>query len=167
MAIRLHVTALLCALPMVAVSPHALACGEGMFSAGNGLAYQGFLAPRPATLLVYAGDAESASSAEAARLQQGLERAGHVVLVVGDGETLARTLAERQIDIVIADYRRVEEVGELAAGHADAMRLLPVVPRSERKSPALRERFDEYVLAGASVGQYLGTINDMLAVAAD
>lgn len=142
----------------------AVACGEGMFSSGNGLAYQGFLAPRPATLLVYAADGASAD-AEAARLRQGLEQAGHVVLVVEDGETFSRTLAERHIDIVIAEYGRVDEVGALAAGSAEGPRLLPIVPRSERKSPALRERFDDFVLAGASVGQYLGTIDDMLKVA--
>ena len=43
------------------VSAPVLACGEGMLNAGKGLPYQGYLVPRPATVLIYANPDPTAS----------------------------------------------------------------------------------------------------------
>jgi hypothetical protein len=47
----LSVSALVAALS-IGQSPAASACGEGQFNMGQGLKYQAYLAPRPATVLV-------------------------------------------------------------------------------------------------------------------
>ncbi len=44
-------TTLLAALLLAPGPVHA--CGEGLFNMGQGLRYQGYLAPRPAAVLVY------------------------------------------------------------------------------------------------------------------
>jgi len=42
-------------------------------------------------------------------------------------------------------------------------RLLPVVARSDRNTPQLRNRFDLFLIDGASLGQYLKVINNAVA----
>ena len=77
----------------------AWACGEGQFNMGQGLRYQGYLAPRPATVLVYddnAGDHKA--------LYTGLQKAGHKVTVVGTADAMSQALQARRYDVVIADF---------------------------------------------------------------
>ena len=131
----------------------ALACGEGMFNTGKGLPYQAYLAPRPAAVLVY-GEPD-ASRAREATLYAGLQKAGHQVTVVHDSAALERAIASRRYDVVISSLARVDDLG---ARTGDAA-LLPVVARRERNASHVRERFDLFVLDGASLGQYLRAIN--------
>jgi predicted short-subunit dehydrogenase-like oxidoreductase (DUF2520 family) len=131
-------------------APAALACGEGMFNLGKGLPYQGYLAPRPAKLLVLdAADAD-------AELVASLERAGHTVTVVRDREALGASVARGGIDVVIGD---LDALSSLPSGPA---RLLPVVPKSRRDSPAVRERYTHVLVAGASLAQMLRGIHRVL-----
>ena len=64
------------------VAAPASACGEGIFSMGEGLRYDGYLAPRPATVLVYEPDGDA--TPERIAVYRGLARAGHKVTVVTD-----------------------------------------------------------------------------------
>jgi hypothetical protein len=151
-------------LAALLASGTAAACGEGQFNMGQGLRYQGYLAPRPATVLVYTGAGESPAHRDA--LVKGLRESGHTVTAVADAEAMAAALRGQHFDVLIADYDVIDAAasGAQAAG-ANAPALLPVVDRRMRKDPGLRERFGNFVLAGASLGQYLKSINSALPVA--
>ena len=137
----------------------AQACGEGMFNTGKGLPYQAYLAPRPAAVLVYA--TPDASGAEQDALHAGLQKAGHTVTVVRDADALKRAIGEHHYDVVISAFDVVDAIPTQAG--ATPATVLPVVARNQRNSPQLRDRFDLFVLDGASLGQYLKAINSAVA----
>ncbi|MGD8324428.1 MAG: hypothetical protein PVF50_08675 [Gammaproteobacteria bacterium] len=142
----------------VAASPAtALACGEMMFNAGRGLPFQSYLAPRPADVLVLWTDASQDDYYAA------LQRAGHHITLVADAEDMAAQLRQNQFDIIIADFDALSAVPEQVANDsAPGPRLLPIVARSLRKSPQVRDRFEQFLIEGASIGQYLTIINRVL-----
>lgn len=138
------------------VADQAQACGEGQFNMGQGMRYQAYLAPRPATVLVYA---DAGSSIDQIKLYKGLEQAGHRVTVVTDGKALAEAMAAKRYDVVIANFAQVGAVESTGAAAAAKPLLLPVVARSARNAPELRSRFNLFLVDGASLGQYLKVIN--------
>ncbi len=129
----------------------ALACGENQFSTGHGLRYQGFLAPRPATVVVMDDGSTDRDSVYA-----GLAKAGHLVTVVPDSAGLRSVLADSKVDVVIADLSDMDTVSSNAPV---GTRVLPVVARSARNAPEMRQRFETFLLEGASLGQYLKSID--------
>ena len=142
-------------------SPPAGACGEGQFNMGQGLGYQAYLAPIPATVLVLAPDSDQVARRQ---LYQGLERAGHRVTLVGDEAALRQALAGGRYDVVIAGFDRVETLD----ARGSALRptgLIPVVSRAARRDPRLRADFAAFLLENASLGQYLRAINTQMHVA--
>ena len=134
------------------------ACGEGQFNMGQGLQYQSYLAPRPASVLVYT-DANGAAVTTHKDMMTGLKKAGHQVTEVSDDASFARALSEQRFDVVIADYRDADKVALSTASISSPPRILPIVERSQRNEPELRNRFRFYLLNGASLGQTLKTIN--------
>lgn len=145
-------------LMTLAASPVGVfACGEMMFNAGRGLPFQSYRAPTPADVLVLWTDAShDAYYAE-------LERAGHTITLVDTAEDMAWELEQNHFDIVIADFDSLSVVPEqVVAGSGSGPRLLPIVARKLRKSPQVRDRFDQYLIEGASLGQYLTVINRVL-----
>lgn len=154
LAATLVITALLLA------QPPARACGEGLFNLGQGLRYQGYLAPRPATLLVY--DRERAPDAGRIAVYRGLVRAGHRLTIAHDPDELAQAMRERRYDVVIAGYDNVDMVAAATASAASAPKLLPVVARNQRNTPTLRSRFGLFLLDGASLGQHLKSIDQLV-----
>jgi CheY-like chemotaxis protein len=143
-----------CALPFAAD-----ACGEGMFNTGQGLPYQAYLAPRPAAVLVFAEPGTPDTREDA--LHAGLKKAGHRVTVVRDVEALKAAMREQRFDVVIAALDGIDAVTSAEAEQTPP--LLPVVARSVRNSPEVRNRFDLFLIDGASLGQYLKAINKMVA----
>lgn len=141
---------------MVALPLPVLACGEGMFMAGKGLQFQSYLAPRPATVLIFA----PAADGERQQIHAGLEKAGHQLTIVGDEDALQRALGSGHYDVLIADLDRLEALGAAAA----STRVLPVVPREQRRSREIRSRFERFVVDGASLGQHLSAIDDLVAM---
>lgn len=140
---------------LIAGSQGALACGEMMVNAGKGLAFQAWLAREPADVLVLYTDASDE------RAYAGLEQAGHHLTLVTDADQLAEALEQNSYDIVISSYDMVDTVAPLAASR-QLTRLLPIVERSMRRSSAVRDRFDQFLVEGAGVGQYLSVINRIL-----
>lgn len=136
------------------------ACGEGQFNMGQGLRYQNYLAPRPATVLVYD---DGTKEPQRKALYAGLQKAGHRVTVVNDADALSRALDEKRYDVIIASFADVDAVATRAAATSAQPRVLPVVQRTARNEPSLR-RFPLYLLDGASLGQYLKVINQALSV---
>src|SRR5688572_5203633 len=86
------------ALALAGAPAPSSACSEGMFSSGKGLAFQSYLAPRPAQVLIYSNAPDSESSS----LNEGLQKAGHTLTVVHDADALAAALDRQRYDIVIA-----------------------------------------------------------------
>lgn len=141
-------------------TPSALACGEGIFHMGDGLRYQGYLAPRPATVLIY--DTERAPADDRIAVYRGLVQAGHRLTVAHDADELSQAMQARRYDVVIAGLDTLGTVTGATSSAASAPKLLPVVDRSQRNTPGLRERFAAVVLEGASLGQYLKHINRLM-----
>jgi hypothetical protein len=140
----------------LACSP-ASACGEGQFNMGQGLRYQGYLAPHPAAVLVYD---DAASDREA--LYAGLQKAGHKVTVVGSVDAMSQALQAGRYDVVIADFDDVAALQSHTAGASAKPGVLPVVARNRRNAPEVSSRFKLFLLDGASLGQYLKGINKLL-----
>ncbi len=141
----------------------SLACGEGAFNTGKGLAYQGYLAPRPATVLIYSAPGSTTSSADRDALYAGLKKAGHTLTVVSDADGLTSALHDHHFDVVITSLDTADALNAATASAADKPHLLPVAARSERDSPELHSRYKEFLVDGASLGLYLKTINSMVA----
>ena len=139
----------------------ALACGEGQFNMGQGLRYQGYLAPHPATVLVY-DDGASARPG----LYAGLKKAGHKVTVVGTADAMSQALQAGHYDVVIADFDDAAALQSRTSGTSAKPGLLPVVPRNRRNAPEVSSRFKLFLLDGASLGQYLKGINQLLSMRA-
>ena len=137
----------------------AYACGEGQFNMGQGLRYQGYLAPRPATLLVYDDHA-----ADHAALYAGLKKAGHKVTVVGSADAMSQSLRAGHYDVVIADFDDAAALQSRAAGTSPKPGVLPVVARNRRNAPEVSSQFKLFLVDGASLGQYLKGINQLLSL---
>ena len=152
-------TILMTTLLLAAPGP-AQACGEGLFNMGQGLRYQGYLAPRPAALLVY--DMQRAPAADRIAVYRGLVRAGHRLTIAHSPDELALALRQQRYDVVIAGYDNVDMVAARTSGAASTARMLPVVARSQRNTPTVRSRFALFLLDGASLGQHLKSIDQLL-----
>jgi hypothetical protein len=155
---RCILTATALALSLALVSPFANACGEGQFNMGQGLRYQGYLAPHPATVLVYD---QAASDRKA--LYTGLQKAGHKVTVVGTSDAMSQALRIGRYDVVIADFDDAAAL-QSRAGASAKPGVLPVVARNRRNAPEVSSRFKLFLVDGASLGQYLKGINQLLSL---
>ena len=138
--------------------PSACACGEGQFNMGQGLRYQGYLAPHPATVLVYDNGASDRRA-----LYAGLQKAGHKVTVVGTADAMSQALQSGRYDVVIADFDDAAAL-QSRAGTSVKPGVLPVVARNRRNAPEVSSRFKLFLLDGASLGQYLKGINQLLSM---
>jgi len=147
------------AFSLALVSPFANACGEGQFNMGQGLRYQGYLAPHPATVLVYD---DGASDRKA--LYAGLQKAGHKVTVVGSADAMSQALRAGRYDVVIADFDDAAALQSRAVGTSNKPGVLPVVARNRRNAPEVSSQFKLFLLDGASLGQYLKSINQLLSL---
>jgi PleD family two-component response regulator len=139
----------------LALAPPALACGEGAFNMGEGLHYQGYLASHPANVLVLDGHARDRKP-----LYAGLQKAGHTVTVVDSLQALVQALHGGRFDVVIADLDEASTVR--AERVSDAVRLLPVVARNQRRAPEVLREFKLVLPDGASLGQTLRIIDQLL-----
>ena len=137
----------------------ASACGEGIFSMGEGLRYDGYLAPRPATVLVYEPDGDA--SKERIAVYRGLARAGHKVTVVTDSEHLSTALARQDFDVVVSDDRHAQDLAVAAglSGGKGARQLLVVQEKPQRGGGAAGPAL---VRSSASLGTWLGALNRLM-----
>lgn len=152
---RVSKSALLLCIIALCAQP-ALACGEGVFQMGEGLRYQGYLAPRPGAILVY--EADGRPPEERIRVYRGLVQAGHSLTVASTPAALAEALRRERYDVVIASADVLATVSAAGSASPAMPRVLPVVQRSQRDTFAQQD----FVLDGASVGQYLRVINRLI-----
>jgi len=147
-----------------AVPDAALACGESMFNTGKGLEFQAYLAPRPATVVIYGTPDPTASPAQRDELLAGLQSAGHRVVVVDNVDAYAAAVRAQKVDLVIADAVAIDTLAG-AQGDASAPRLLPVLPKGARADTSKGGRFELFVRGGARLGQYLRAIDKAVSLA--
>jgi hypothetical protein len=157
---RIAATAAL-GLSLALSCPSASACGEGQFNMGQGLRYQGYLVPHPANVLVFD---DGASDRKA--LYAGLQKAGHKVTVVDSADAMSQALHAGHYDVVIADFDAAAALQSRASGTSTKPGVLPVVARNRRNAPEVSSRFKLFLLDGASLGQYLKGINQLLSMRA-
>lgn len=139
------------------LAPQAgFACGEGIYTMGEGARQRGYLAPHPATVLVYDDRGTVPESTRA--VYRGLVRAGHKLEVARDQEQLAAALRAHRYDVVIADYDQIGIIGK-QADPATKARLLPILTDAQRGAMDWRQRFRYSLTQGASLGQYLKLID--------
>jgi ABC-type phosphate/phosphonate transport system substrate-binding protein len=155
-----HVLVPLLLAASIGASP-ALACGESMFNTGKGLEFQAYLAPRPATVLIFGTPDPTTSDAQRTELVKGLEAAGHKVVAVADADAYAQALRGGKVDLVIADAAAVDALAA-ANGASAAPRLLPVVPKGNRNAGGT---FELFLKSGARLGQYLRAIDKAVSMA--
>ncbi|MEO6065922.1 MAG: hypothetical protein ABIP49_09120 [Lysobacterales bacterium] len=146
---------------LLVAAADAFACGETLFRTGQGMRYNSYAAPRPATVLIYS-DATSATAKNERELRQGLEKAGHRVTVVSNAEGWSTATGARPFDVVIADLAEIDALTESMASASAKPDFLPVVTRSDGTERELRARFAWCVREGAGVGQYLKAINKVM-----
>jgi hypothetical protein len=151
-------------LASACAAPSVLACGESMFNTGKGLEFQAYLAPRPATVVIYGTPDPTASDAQRAELVKGLESAGHRVVVVDDVDAYTAAVRAQKVDLVIADAVAIDTLAG-AQGDAAAPRLLPVLARGTKPDTAKGGRFELFVRGGARLGQYLRAIDKAVSMA--
>lgn len=144
-------------MALVLATPPALACGEGIFSMGEGLRYDGYLAPRPATVLVYEPDGQA--SDERIAVYRGLARAGHKVSVVTDAGHASEAFARQSFDVVITDDAHAGQLASLFGDRSPARQLLVVPGKPPRGSDDASRAF---VRNSASVGTWLGALNRLM-----
>ena len=61
-----------------------------------------------------------------------------------------------------SSYDNADLVAARTSGAASKAKLLPVVARSQRNAPMLRSRFALFLLDGASLGQHLKSIDQLV-----
>jgi len=148
-------------LPLLAAAvlacPPALACGEGIFSMGDGLRYDGYLTPRPATILVFEPDGDA--SPERIAVYRGLARSGHRLTVVSDREHISETLAKQAFDVVITDDQHAALLAEAMPAGASSRQLLAVPGKPARNAGSGNRA---YVASNASLGSWLGALNRLM-----
>lgn len=141
-----------------------LACGESMFNNGKGLEFQAYLAPRPATVVIFGTPDPSASEEQRAGLVAGLEAAGHRVVRVADVDAYAQALRAGKVDLVIADAGAIDRLAG-AQGDGAAPRLVPVLAKGSRPESTQGGRFELFLRGGARLGQYLRAIDKAVSMA--
>ncbi|ODS64516.1 MAG: hypothetical protein ABS41_02130 [Arenimonas sp. SCN 70-307] len=152
-----HLKSIPLALAAALAAPAALACGEGIFNMGEGLRYEGYLAPRPATILVFEPD--GMPSDERIAIYRGLARAGHKVSVATDASHASEAFASQSFDVVVADDAHAATLASLLGDRSPARRLL-VAPGKPPRDGGDASR--AYVRGSASVGTWLGALNRLL-----
>ena len=147
-------------LSVASLAPQpGFACGEGIYTMGEGARHRGYLAPRQATVLIYNDQGTVPEATKA--VYRGLVHAGHKVEVARNAGQLSTALRDRRYDVVIADYDQIDVV-DLQVDLVSKTSLLPIVTNEQRGTDGWKERFRFSLTQGASLGQYLKLIDKLV-----
>lgn len=138
-------------------APPALACGEGIFSMGDGLRYDGYLAPRPAEILVFEPDGNA--SDERIAVYRGLAQAGHRLTLVTDADRVPEAFAGKRFDVVVTDDAFAPALANVMPLESQARQLLVVPGKAPRQAGGESQAF---VRGSASLGTWLGALNRLM-----
>lgn len=146
-------------LALLLAPQSGFACGEGIYAMGKAGNHKGYLAPRPATVLIY-NDEHTVPAATKA-VYRGLVQAGHTLDVARNTEQLATALRGHRYDVVIASYDQIDAIAGRVAP-VSKPDLLPIVTVQQRSADEWRKRFKFSLVQGAGLGQYLKLIDKTL-----
>jgi hypothetical protein len=131
----------------------AQACGELMLRTLGTMRYHAFVTHHPAAILLYAGDSVvKRPAASYGKLHDELERAGHKVTMARGPDELAKALAARHYDVVVAYADDMVSVTTQVTRASREATLIPVID-SNVDERQMRERFPHLVS---------GDLNDLL-----
>ncbi|MEO0996676.1 MAG: hypothetical protein AAFX58_04080 [Pseudomonadota bacterium] len=132
----------------IAFPVSGFACGESLYRVGKGVAYRGYSAPIPATVIVY----HSAETSES--LASALAAAGHDVRLVRGEAELAAALRDADIDVVLGPVSIAAALGD-TANHT----FLPIVAGGD----AAAARYPRVLRPDDDLKTYLKQIHRSLA----
>lgn len=150
---KLSLAILAAVLGLSVAATNAYACGEVLFHTGQGMRYHAFITRHPANILVYSPATIQPGSAQS-QLYAGLRQAGHHVIVVTNGNSLASDLATQHFDVVIASAGDMDAISRLDKSPKGSA-FVAVVSRDTTGS----EHFQNSVQEGASLNAYLKIID--------
>ncbi len=162
---RIFVVTCLAVACLIAVAPEAIGCGDKFLVVGRGLEFsQGYIAPRPATILVYSnvhnGDQTPVKDQD---LKATLERAGHRYDVAPNADALIQALASGSFDIVLVDISDAPFVQERALLSPSHPETLPVIFNPSRDDlEAARKGYSQVLKAPAKTGHLLAVIDRVM-----
>ena len=147
-------------LLVVLLAPQSgFACGEGIYTMSEGSRHRGYLAPHPATVLIYNDQGTVPETTKA--VYRGLVHAGHKVEVARNPGQLSTALRDRRYDVVIADYDQIDVI-DRQVKPVSRTNLLPIVTNVQRGANSGKERFRFSLTQGASLSQYLKLIDRLV-----
>lgn len=152
----INVSTAILATILALITFDAGACGESMFHSGQAMRYHAFISRQPANILVYRPGTTD-SSVDQKRIYSGLEKAGHKVTVVSTNQALARALADRQYDVIIAGARDMNAIAALLGKEQREPALLAVLT-NDPSDESLRQRYPANLRDSDGLNQYLKTI---------
>lgn len=123
----------------------AQACGEVMLRALGTMRYHAFVTRHPAAILLYSGDSVvKRPEGNDVKLHDKLEKAGHKVTLARGPDELAKALAARRYDVVVAYADDLVTVASQIAQTSRDATLIPVLDRASDER-LMRERFPRLV----------------------
>ena len=145
-------TSVILVVALCLTATEAEACGELMLRTLDTMRFHAFVTRHPASILVYSVDGGSHPPAQTGKLHDGIERAGHKVSMARGPEELAKALASRKYDIVVAYADDLVAVTTQISKTSRELTLIPVLNggADERQ---MRARFPHLVS---------GDLNDLL-----
>jgi hypothetical protein len=152
---------LFCSLLTVALfTPQpGFACGEGLYTMGEGSRHKGYLAPRPAAVLIYNDQGTVPETTKA--VYRGLVHAGHKVEVARNPAQLSTALRDRRYDVLIANYDQIDGI-DRQVQPVSRTSLLPILTSEQRSANSGKERFRFSLTQDATLGQYLKLIDKLV-----
>lgn len=144
---------------LLLVPQSGLACGEGIYTMGEGSRHRGYLAPNLATVLIY--NDQTVVPEATKTVYRGLVRAGHRVNVARSPGQLATALQEHRYDVVIADYDRLDVI-DRQVKPVSKTSLLPILGGQPGGASPSQERFRFSLDKDASLRQYLKLIDRLV-----
>jgi hypothetical protein len=137
-ALRGRAGVLAALLALGSASP-ALPCGDKFVRVGRGARYQrGYVALHPASIVLYMGQAASASGSLKG-MESTLKAAGHKVTTV-KADTLAAALRDGKHDIVLADLADASRIAPEVKAAPNPPQVIPVMHKPTPDAQAAAEK---------------------------
>jgi len=137
------------------------ACGEVMLRTLGAMRYHPFVTHHPAAIVLYSGEAGLKHPPEYdAKLHDGLEKAGHKVIIARGPDQLAQALAAHHQDVIIAYVDDVDSLANRIAKGSPGPTLIPLLDSGAANERQVRERFPRAV---STFKELLRTIEQSMA----
>lgn len=120
-------TSAILVVALCVTASEAKACGEVMLRTLDTMRFHAFVTKHPATILLYSGEGANHPPAQAAKLHDDLEKAGHKVSIARGPEQLAKALAMQNYAVIVAPAEDIATVTTQATKASREPTLIPVL----------------------------------------